>query len=149
MQRRRELLLIRRRTGRVVGWRRIVVDLAQRDAVASPAALERARIHVVDEHALVQKTVGNVDLAGVFVEFEGRDARRKNGRLLVILFHLRCGHFGSAMAKVRQKFAVLCELDDAVAGHGSGDLDVQVPIHADGLQAARPAREHKSGCPRP
>src|SRR6266566_10125571 len=88
VQGRRELLLIRGRTGYVIGRRGIIVNLAQREAVASPSALESACVHIVDQHALVQKTVGYVDLAGVFIEVEGRDARRKNCRLLVILFHL-------------------------------------------------------------
>src|SRR4029077_19708326 len=88
MERRCKLLLVGWRTRYVIGWRRIVVDLAQRGAVASPAALEGPCIHVVDEHALVEKTVGNIDFASIFVEFEGCDAGRKNRGLLVILFHL-------------------------------------------------------------
>src|SRR5438309_2964965 len=115
----------------------------------SPAALESACVHIVDEHALVQKAVGNIDLVGVFVKVKGGDARRKNRRLLVILFHLRGGHFGPAMAKVREKFSVLREFDNAVTGHGSGEIDVQLPIHADGLQPARPARSVSLAAPGP
>ena len=139
VKRGREHLLIRRRTRRVVGRRGVVVNFAKRRAFASPAALERARIHVVHQHALVQKSVWNVELARVFVELECGDTRRKNVRLLVILFHFRCRHLRSAMAKVPQEFAVFCEFDDAVARHRSGDPHIFVPIHADGLQSARPA----------
>src|SRR5207302_5369575 len=139
MQRRRELLLIRGWPGYVVGRRGIVIDFVQGSAVASPASLESARIHVVDEHALIQKTVGDIDLAGVFIEFESRNSRRENGRLLVILLHLIRRHFGAAMSKVRKEFTVLSELDDAVAGHGAREIHVQVAIHTDRLQSAGPA----------
>src|ERR1700674_4247649 len=54
VQRGRELLLIRRRTRfPVIGRRRVIVDLAQGDAVAAPATLERAAIHVVHQDALL------------------------------------------------------------------------------------------------
>src|SRR5580704_12842658 len=69
-----ELLLIRGWTRRIISGSGIVVDLAQRDAVTSPAALEGACIHIVYEHAFVQETVGDIDLPGVFVEVERSDA---------------------------------------------------------------------------
>src|ERR1700739_4497860 len=53
------------------------------------------------------------------------------------------------MAKVRNKLSVLRELDDAVAGHGSGEIHVQVAVHADGLQAAGPARDIRLRTPGP
>src|SRR4029077_19444647 len=53
------------------------------------------------------------------------------------------------MAEVGEKLAVLGELNDAVAGHGSGEIDVQVAIHADGLQAAGPARDIRLRAPGP
>src|SRR5579862_102942 len=43
------------------------------------------------------------------------------------------------MTEVPQKLAVFREFDDAVARHRSGDPHIFVPIHAEGLQSARPA----------
>src|SRR5260370_42450633 len=103
--------------------------------MASPAALEGTSIHVIDEHALIQKTVRDIDFAGLFIEIEGGDTRREDRGLLVILFHLRSRHFRSAMPEIRDEFAVLRELDDAVAARGAGEIDIQISIHADRLQA--------------
>src|SRR5712691_11606386 len=68
VKRGREHLLIWRRPRCVVRRRGVVVDFAEGRAFASQAAFERASIHVVDQDALVQETVRNVKLAGVFVE---------------------------------------------------------------------------------
>src|SRR5438105_10746814 len=53
------------------------------------------------------------------------------------------------MAKVREKLPLLRELDNAVPGHSSGEVDIQVPIHADGLQAAGPPRNVSLAAPGP
>src|SRR6266700_2088481 len=140
MHYRRELLLVRRRAGRVVRRSGIVVDFIQRDAVATPAALEGPGIHIVDKYPLVQKTVGYVDLAGSFIELESPDTRGEDICLLVVLFHLRRRHFGPAMSKVPQKFPVLSEFNDAVARHGPGKIDIEISIHPDRLHTAGPAR---------
>src|SRR5260221_11608767 len=124
VERGRELLLIGRRARDVIRRGRIVVDFAQRDAVAAPAALIDAGIHVVDQDALVEEPIRDEDLAGIFVEIEGSDAGREDGGLLVILLHLRSWHFWPAMPEIPQKFSIAIELDDAVAGRGARDPDV-------------------------
>src|ERR1700681_647754 len=54
VERGRELLLIRRRTRfPVIRRSRVIVDLAQGYAVAAPAALECAAVHVVHQDALL------------------------------------------------------------------------------------------------
>src|SRR5580692_5083202 len=60
-----KLLLIRRRTRfPVIGRRRIIVDLAQRYAVSSPATLEGPGVHVVYDDAL---GVHDIDLVSGLV----------------------------------------------------------------------------------
>src|SRR5229473_3501934 len=105
VERGRELLLVGRRAGGVIRWRRFVVDLAQRDAVAAPATLIGAGIHVVYHDALVEEPIRDEDLAGIFVEIEGSDSGREDGGLLVILLHLRRWHLWSTMPEVPQKFS--------------------------------------------
>jgi len=73
VERLRKLHLVGRRARDVVVRRRVVVDLAQRNPVASPSALERARVHVVDDNPLVQEAVGDEDLARILVELERAD----------------------------------------------------------------------------
>src|SRR5580765_5559288 len=106
MQRRRKLLLIRRGSRHVVRRRRIVIDLAQGNPVAAPAAFEGAGIHVVYQDTLVQESVSNVDLVRVLVKVEGGDAGRKSICLLIVLLHLIGGHLGAAMPKVPQQLTV-------------------------------------------
>jgi hypothetical protein len=56
--------------------------------VTTPPAFEPACIHVVYEHALIQKAIGNVDLASVFIEVKRTNAWKKNHCLLIILLYL-------------------------------------------------------------
>src|SRR5258706_13587472 len=144
----RELLLIGGRARGVIRRRGIVVDLAQRDAVAAPAALISAGIHVVHHDALVEEPVRDEDLAGILVEIEGSDSGRKDGGLLVILLHLRRGYLGPAMPKVPQKFSVAIELDDAVARRGARYPDVALAVDAQRLQPAGPALDVIGASPR-
>ncbi len=139
VQRGRELRLIRRRPRDVIRRCGVIVDLAQRDAFASPSALECAGIHVVHEDSLVQEPVRNEDLARVLVELERSDTRRKHGRLLVVLLDLIGGNLWSAVAEVPDKLPVARKLDDAVAGRCSRQVDVLVTVHGDRLQSPRPA----------
>src|SRR5574341_2411688 len=64
---------------------RIVRDLTQRHAMTAPPALERARVHVVHEHAL---PIEDVDFTGGFVELKTA-FRRKNVGLLIVLGEFR------------------------------------------------------------
>src|SRR5258705_4962324 len=100
VQRRRKLHLIWRLSGDVVVRRRVVVDLAQRDPVASPSALERPAVHVVDDNPLVEEPVGDEDLARILVELEGSDSWREDRDLLVVLLHLVRGDLRSAMPEI-------------------------------------------------
>src|SRR5713101_4590257 len=138
VERGRELLLVGGRAGGVIRRRWVVVDLAQRDAVAAPAALISAGIHVVHQDALVEEPVRDEDLAGIFIEIESSDSGRKDGGLLVILLHLRRRYLGPAMPEVPQKFSVAIELDDAVAGRGARYPYVALPIDAQRLEPAGP-----------
>src|SRR5262252_8690153 len=71
VKRGRELLLIGRRARLPVVRRRgIVVDFAERDAMAAPPSFELAFV-VVHQHPLL---VDDVDFARVFVERENEDA---------------------------------------------------------------------------
>src|SRR5712691_9600811 len=144
----RELLLIGRRARGVIRRCRVVVDLAQRDAVAAPAALISAGIHVVHQDALVEEPVRDEDLAGILVEIEGSDSGRKDGGLLVILLHLRGRNFWPAMPEVPQKFSVAIKLDDAVAGCGARYPDVALAVDAQRLQPAGPAWDVIGASPR-
>ena len=87
--------------------------------MASPAPLECAGVHVVYQNALVEETVGYVNLVRILVEIKGADSRRENVGLLIILLHLLGRNFGPAMPEVPQKLAVAIELDDAIARHGA------------------------------
>src|SRR5579863_6080420 len=53
VQRGRELGLIRRRSRWVIGQRGVIIDFTQGDSFASPASLERACVHVIDQDTLV------------------------------------------------------------------------------------------------
>src|SRR3981189_1267086 len=121
MKRGRELLLIRRRTRfPVVGRRRIIVDLAQRNAVPAPATLECTTFHVVHQDALL---IHDVQLFGVLVQIKKENSSWKSiGVLIVLLQRLRllprrCSW--SAMAKLPEKFAIPCKLLDAVPSGAS------------------------------
>src|SRR6516225_1409599 len=140
VQGRGELFLIRRRAGDVVRRRGIVVNLAQGDAMSSPAALERARVHVVHQNALIQEAVGDIDLVSILVEIKGTNAGREDISLLIVLLHFVGRHFGTAVPEIPEKLSVAVKLDDAVAGRGAGDPDVPLPVDAKSLQSARPTR---------
>src|SRR6267154_4401057 len=121
VERGRELLWIRRRTRfPVVGRRRIIVDLAQRNAVPAPATLECSTFHVVHQDALL---IHDVQLFGVLVQIKKENSSRKNiGILIVLLQRLcllprRCSW--SAMAKLPEKFAIACKFLDAVPSGAS------------------------------
>src|SRR5713101_8246697 len=141
VERGRELLLVGGRAGGVIRRRWVVVDLAQRDAVAAPAALISAGIHVVYQDALVEEPIRDEDLAGVLVEIEGSDSGREGGGLLVVLLHLRRRYFWPAMPEVPQKFSVAVKFDDAVARRGARYPDVALPVDAQSLQPPRPPRD--------
>ena len=116
MQRGRELLLIRRRPRfPVVGRRGIVVDLAQGNAVAAPAALEHAVVAVHEDALLID----DVNLVGVLVQIEEEHPAGENVGILIVLFQRRCllarRHSWRAMAEIPEKFAVAGEFLDAVA----------------------------------
>src|SRR6266404_9334756 len=121
MKRGRELLLIRRRTRfPVIGRRRIIVDLAQRNAVAAPATLECTAFHVVHQDALL---VHDVQLFGVLVQIKKENSSWKSiGVLIVLLQRLRLlpwRNSWSAMAKLPEKFAIACKFLDAVPSGAS------------------------------
>ena len=147
VQGRRKLRLVGRRTRNVVVGRRVVVDLAQGNSLAAPSALERARIHVVDENPLVEKPIRDKDLACVLIELERANAGREHRRLLVVLLHLVGRHLGTAMAEVLQELAVPGELDDAVAGRRPGQPDVLLTVDGNGLQSARASRDDSPARP--
>src|ERR1700686_3719346 len=117
VKRGRKLLLIGRRSRfPVIRRRRVVVDLAQGYAVAAPAALERAAVHVIHEDALL---VHDVELVGVLVQIKEKNPARKSVGVLVILFQrlrlLPRRRSRSAMAKVPEKFPIACKFLDAVS----------------------------------
>ena len=106
--------------------------------MATPAALEGAGVHVVHEHAFVQETVRDVDLARILVEIECPDAGREDVGLLIVHLYLVARDLWSAVAEVPEELALARELDDAVAGHGPRDVDVLVAVHTDRLKPTRP-----------
>src|SRR5262245_26187625 len=82
MQGWRELLLIRRIPSGVVGRRGLVVDFAQRDAVAAPAALERTVVHVIDQDAFC---IDDIQLVRILIQIEEENSARKGVGILVVL----------------------------------------------------------------
>jgi len=55
----------------------------------SPAALERAGVHVVNQHVLVEEAVDDVQLMGIFIQIEAFNTRRQNIGLLIVLLQRR------------------------------------------------------------
>src|SRR5271169_6083112 len=83
VERGRKLLLIGRRSRfPVIGRSRIVVDLAQGYAVAAPAALERAAVHVIHEDTLL---IHDVEFVSVLVQIKEKNPTRKSIGVLVVL----------------------------------------------------------------
>jgi hypothetical protein len=101
--------------------------------VTAPAALERARVHVVHEHATL---VDDVDLVGRFVELEASLAHERVG-ILVVLFEVLVVR-RRAMAEVPHQLAVLRVLLDAVLRPGARDPDEPLRVDDDGLQRRGP-----------
>src|SRR5713226_1041955 len=135
MERGRELLLIRRRTRfPVIGRRGIVVNLAQRYAVATPAALECAALHVVHQDALL---IHYVQLFGVLVQIKEKNPARKNIGVLVVLFQGRCllpwRRSCAAMTKLPEQFPVARKFLDAVPAGASSKPDISFFIDKDGV----------------
>src|ERR1019366_7840621 len=102
VQSRSELLLIGRRSGRIVGRRRVVIDLAERNSVAAPSALKAAVI-AVSQDAL---GVHNVNLFRVFIEIEKEDAAREHVGVLIIFGEPRGWRTRRAMSEIPQQLAV-------------------------------------------
>src|SRR5664279_4020873 len=122
----REGFEIRWRTGKIVRRRRIIIDLAQRNSMPAPAALEGAGVHIVNQDALVASSIGHVDFLSVHVELEILDAHQELG-LLVVLFQLSAR--GPAMSEIPQQFPIAVELNNAIAGIGSRNPHVTFAIH--------------------
>ena len=110
--------------------------------MASPAALECARIHVVDEHAL---PIDQVNFTRVLVEIEAALGYEHIG--LRVVFLQRRPIFRRAMAEVPQELPVGREFEDAVLRRRSGDPDVSFAVHEDGLQRRRPLRNISRAAP--
>src|SRR5213593_2080248 len=102
VQRGCKLCLVRRQTRGVVGRSGIVIDLIQRDAVASPAPFEFTVV-IVDEHPL---RIDDVNLSRVLVEVEKENAAGKDIGLLIVLGRTRSRRSRRAMAEVPKKFAL-------------------------------------------
>src|SRR6267143_5409191 len=133
VKRGRELLLIRRRTRfPVVRRRRIIVDLAQRNAVPAPATLECTTFHVVHQDALL---IHDVQLFGVLVQIEKENSSWKSiGVLIVLLQRLRLLPWRSswsAMTKLPEKLPIAGKFLDAVPSGASSEPDVSFFIHKD------------------
>ena len=139
VQRGRKLLLVRRRSRFIVGRSGVVIDFAQRDAVAAPAALEVAVV-AINEDAL---GVDDVDLLGVLVEIEEKYAVGEYVRLLIILLRRRqrLARRGarSAVAELPEKLAVARKFHDGIAARAAGQPHVSFAVHAESLQPSRPA----------
>src|SRR5712691_5746015 len=138
VERGRELLLIRRRTRfPVIGRRGVVINLAQRYAVATPAALECAAFHVVHQNALL---IHDVQLFGVLVQIKEKNPAWKNIGVLVVLFQGRCllpwRRSWSAMTKLPEQLPVARKFLDAVTASASSQPDVSLPIHKDSVLGA-------------
>src|SRR5579864_4802974 len=138
VQRGCELLLIRRRPRfPVVRWRGVIVDLAQGDAVAAPAAFERATAHVIHEHAFL---IHDVKLVGVFVQIEEENPAGKYIDVLVVLlyglrfFTGRRSH--STMAELPEKFSVTRKFLDTVSPGAPPQPDVSFSIDEDRMFGA-------------
>ena len=80
MQSRGKLLLIGWRAETVIGWRGIVVYLAERDAVASPSAFEFT-IVVVNEYTLC---IDDVNLPCLLIQVKKEYSARKRIGLLIV-----------------------------------------------------------------
>src|SRR5208337_3794392 len=102
VQRRGELLLIGRRSRRIVGRRRVVVDFAQGHAMPAPATLELALV-IVNQHAL---GVDDVNLAGALIQIEKENAAGEHVGVLIILREPRSGRPRRAMSEIPQELPV-------------------------------------------
>src|SRR5205823_7149159 len=111
VQRRCELLLIGRRAKCVVGRRRIVIDLAERDAMASPAAFEFS-IVVINQDAL---GIYDVNLTCALVEVKEEYSTRESIGLLIVLRRARRRRPRHAMTEIPEEFSVGRKFLDAVA----------------------------------
>src|ERR1700680_3461928 len=101
--------------------------------MTSPATLERARIHVVDQNAL---PVDDVNLAGVLVEVETPLGNQDVG-LLIVLFEWR-RTLRRTVVKVPKQLAIAREFEDAVLRRSSAYPDVALAIDQDSLQCSGP-----------
>src|SRR6266481_2491979 len=113
----------------VIGRRRIVVDLAQGDAVAAPSALEGAAIHVIHKNALL---IHDVELVGVLVQIKEKDSPRKSIGVLIVLLQRcwllprRCSC--SAVTEFPEKFSIARKLLNAVSAGTSPQPDIPLSI---------------------
>ncbi len=72
------------RAVRVMRRGRVIVNLIERFAVSSPAALESSSIGIPHDDSLIHITVRDVDFVGIFVEVGAGGLSRENRRLIVL-----------------------------------------------------------------
>src|SRR5881227_2311400 len=111
VQRGCELLLIGRRAKCVVGQRRIVINLAERDAMASPAAFEFS-IVVINQDAL---GIDDVNLSRDLVQVKEEYSTGESIGLLIVLRWTRRRRTRHAMTEIPEELSVGRKFLDAVA----------------------------------
>ena len=112
----------------VVGWDRIIRDLAQGHTVATPATLVVTCVHVIDEDAF---PINNVNLARILVELEASLVGEDIGLLVVLL---EGDAFWWSVIEVPHQFTITGKFEDTVLGSSTGNPDKAISVRDNSLQ---------------